>query len=69
MEASEKNGVLIEQFKEKANNLLFERFGAGSDEIKNTNGMWKIESSNPMNGGVVLWTSQIRLKHLRFIFF
>lgn len=58
-----------DQFKEKANNLLFEKFGSGIDEIKNTNGMWKIESKDPMGGGVVSWGNPVRLKHLRYFFF
>ena len=57
---------MSEQFKEKANCLLFEKFGSGSAEIRNTNGMWKIESNIPINGGLILWNSLIRFKHLRY---
>lgn len=57
----------MEQYKEKSSHLVFENFTSGLNEVKNTNGMWKIESVNPITGGIVSWNSQIRLKHLRFI--
>lgn len=30
--------------------------------------MWKIESKDPMGGGVVSWGNPVRLKHLRYFF-
>lgn len=63
----ENNEVSQSPLQRKTKPLRFEHFN--NKEMKNTIGMWKIESSVFFRGGEVTWASHIKFRNLRSLYF
>ena len=59
------NLIAIDEIKEKeesSNILFFERYS--NKEMKNTIGMWQIESPNYHQGGPIKWDTKLKFRNL-----